>query len=102
MKKIVESKPKQFSIGTLCRLMDTCLPAQIDDERDMQSLIDKLWPALVTEHEVEKSDTPITDFLAEHAPVYEDHRQLIGGNCCCEKAILWDRERLSSEAKKLE
>ena len=45
--------PKKLGVGTLCRLMDDCLPEQIDDERDMQRLIDKLWPALVCEFEKE-------------------------------------------------
>mgnify|MGYP005999789139 CR=1 FL=1 len=49
----VPRKPGSLSIGTLCRLMDDCLPEQIDDERDMQRMIDKLWPALVCEFELE-------------------------------------------------
>ncbi|QSM00635.1 hypothetical protein [Oceanospirillum phage vB_OliS_GJ44] len=50
--KVVLKKTKQFGCATLCRLMDDCLPEEIETESDMQNLIDKLWPALVCEHEV--------------------------------------------------
>lgn len=49
----VRKYPKKLGVATLCRLMDDCLPEQIEDERDMQRLIDKLWPALVCEFESE-------------------------------------------------
>lgn len=100
MGKTVESKPKQFSIGTLCRLMDDCLPEQIEDERDMQALINKLWPALVCEHEIEseKEIASIQDFLEKNAPVY-DNWQMIDDDYCCEKILLQERERLATVAK---
>ena len=50
--KVVKKKAIQFGVGTLSRLMDDCLPDQIDDERSMQKLINKLWPALICEHEI--------------------------------------------------
>lgn len=50
--KVVLKKTKQFGGETLCRLMDDCLPEEIETESDMQQLIEKLWPALVCEHEV--------------------------------------------------
>lgn len=50
--RVVMCKPPRLGIATLCRLMDDCLPEQVEDERDMQELIDKLWPALVCEFEV--------------------------------------------------
>lgn len=46
-------KPDKLGVATLCRLMDDCLPEQIGNEKDMQHLIDKLWPALVCEFERE-------------------------------------------------
>ena len=49
MHRVVMHNPPKLGVGTLCRLMDDCLPEQIDDERDMQRLIDKLWPALCCE-----------------------------------------------------
>jgi len=48
--KVLKKAP-QLGAATLCRLMDDCLPEQIDSEQDMQKLIDKLWPALVCELE---------------------------------------------------
>ena len=50
---IVMRHPSKLGVGTLCRLMDDCLPEQIDDEQDMQRLIDKLWPALCCEFEID-------------------------------------------------
>jgi hypothetical protein len=50
---LVMRKPPKLSIGTLARLMIDCLSNQIEDERDMQALIDKLWPALCAEFEVD-------------------------------------------------
>jgi len=46
--KVLRDVP-EFGASTLCRLMDDCLPEQIDNETDMQELINKLWPALVCE-----------------------------------------------------
>ena len=51
--KTVKAATPKLPISTLVRLMDDCLPPEIEDERDMQKLIDKLWPALVCELEVE-------------------------------------------------
>ena len=51
--RLVMRNPTRLGVSTLCRLMDDCLPEQIDDERDMQQLIDKLWPALCCEFEVD-------------------------------------------------
>lgn len=51
--KTVKLAPQKLGIETLCRLMDTCLPPEIEDERDMQRLIDKIWPALVCEQAVD-------------------------------------------------
>lgn len=51
--RVVMSKPPKLGISTLCRLMDDCLPEQIECESDMQLLIDKLWPALVCEFELD-------------------------------------------------
>ena len=51
MQRVVMRNPPKLSVGTLCRLMDDCLPEQIEDERDMQRLINKLWPALCCEFE---------------------------------------------------
>lgn len=56
--KYVDSKPKKFGISTLVRLMNDCLPEQIENEQDMQQLIDKLWPALVREHEPDDVQCP--------------------------------------------
>ena len=53
VQRVVMRHPPKLGISTLCRLMDDCLPEQIDDERDMQRLIDKLWPALCCEFEVD-------------------------------------------------
>lgn len=50
---IVMRNPPKLGIGTLCRLMDDCLPEEIETEADMQKLIDKLWPALVCEFEID-------------------------------------------------
>jgi hypothetical protein len=50
---VVMRHPPKLGVSTLCRLMDDCLPEQIDDERDMQRLIDKLWPALCCEFEID-------------------------------------------------
>ena len=55
VQRVVMRHPPKLKTGTLCRLMDDCLPEQIDDERDMQRLIDKLWPALCCEFETEAS-----------------------------------------------
>lgn len=49
---VMRNTPK-LGIGTLCRLMDDCLPEEIETEADMQKLIDKLWPALVCEFEID-------------------------------------------------
>lgn len=51
--RLVMRNPPKLGAMTLCRLMDDCLPEQIDDERDMQRLIDKLWPALCCEFDVD-------------------------------------------------
>ena len=53
VKRIVMCNPPKLSVGTLCRLMDDCLPEQIETEADMQKLINKLWPALVCEFEID-------------------------------------------------
>lgn len=50
----VSRKPQKLSLATLCRLMDSCLSEDIESESDMQRLIDKLWPALCCEFEVEE------------------------------------------------
>lgn len=50
---LVMRNPPKLGISTLCRLMDDCLPEQIDDARDMQKLIDKLWPALCCEFDAD-------------------------------------------------
>lgn len=57
--KYVDSKPKKFDVSTLVRLMDDCLPEEIETEQDMQQLIDKLWPALVAEHLPEDVQCPV-------------------------------------------
>ena len=54
--RLVMRKPPKLGIGTLSRLMHDCLPGPIEDERDMQKLIDKLWPALCCEFESDNSD----------------------------------------------
>ena len=51
--RLVMRNPPRLGVSTLCRLMDDCLPEQVEDERDMQQLIDKLWPALCCEFEVD-------------------------------------------------
>lgn len=96
MNKTVSKKPKQFGVSTLCRLMDDCIPAQMDDERDMQDLINKLWPALVVEHEIESDG--VAGFLEKEAPLY-DHSNAIDDKYCCEKTLLTERERLHGLAK---
>ncbi len=48
---LVPKKAASFGPSTLIRLMDDCLPEQIENEQDMQKMINKLWPALVCEHE---------------------------------------------------
>ena len=53
VQRVVMRYPPKLGVTTLCRLMDHCLPEQIEDERDMQKLIDKLWPALCCEFEVD-------------------------------------------------
>tara|TARA_Y100000310_G_scaffold345867_1_gene471996 strand:+ start:18751 stop:18987 length:237 start_codon:yes stop_codon:yes gene_type:complete len=53
VERIVMRNPPKLGVRTLCRLMDDCLPEKIDDERDMQELIDKLWPALCCEFEID-------------------------------------------------
>ena len=53
VQRVVMRHPPKLGVSTLCRLMDDCLPEQIDDERDMQRLIDKLWPALCCEFEID-------------------------------------------------
>ena len=53
VQRVVMRHPPKLGVSTLCRLMDDCLPEQIDDERDMQQLIDKLWPALCCEFAVD-------------------------------------------------
>lgn len=50
--KEVSETPIKFDTLTLYRLMDDCLPEEVIDEHDMQRMIDKLWPALVREHEI--------------------------------------------------
>lgn len=50
--RLVMRDPPKLGVVTLCRLMDDCLPAQIENAQDMQKLIDKLWPALVCAFEV--------------------------------------------------
>lgn len=99
--KLVRKEPMQFGIGTLSRLMSDCLPDNVKDghkidEHDMQELINKLWPALICEHELEQSD--IKKFLEENAPVYDDWRNIDNGYCC-EITLLKERERLYNLAK---
>lgn len=53
VQRVVMRHPPKLGVSTLCRLMDDCLPEQIDDERDMQRLIDKLWAALCCEFEID-------------------------------------------------
>ena len=38
VQRVVMRHPPKLGVSTLCRLMDDCLPEQIDDERDMQRL----------------------------------------------------------------
>lgn len=101
MGKLVSKEPKQFSLSTICRLMDDCLPENIIegqsiDEHDMQEIINKLWPALVTEHQIENES--IVGFLEKNAPVYDDCRNL-DDKYCCEKMLLQERERLKKSAQ---
>lgn len=49
----VMRSPHKLGIVTLSRLMTDCLPEKIEDELDMQMLIDKLWPALCCEFEID-------------------------------------------------
>lgn len=49
---LVNREPPKLGVYTLSRLMEDCLPEQIEDEHDMQRLIDKLWPALCCEFEI--------------------------------------------------
>jgi len=100
-KVIVSKEPKQFSVSTICRLMDDCLPENIKDghaidEFDMQDLISNLWPALVAEHRVEHES--IVGFLEENAPVYDDWRN-VDDKYCCEKMLLQEMERLEKLAQ---
>lgn len=102
-KVIVSKEPKQFSVSTICRLMDDCLPDNIKDghaidEFDMQDLISKIWPALVAEHQIDS--VSIVDFLKENAPVYDDCSS-IDKKYCCEKTLLNERERLMKAAQEV-
>lgn len=97
--KLVRKEPIQFSIATLARLMDDCLPEQIENELDMQELINKLWPALICEHEHELEQYPVLKFLEENAPVYDSY-QGIDQQYCCEITLLKERERLYQAANK--
>lgn len=95
----VKKEVKKFGVMTLCRLMDDCLPEEIETESDMQILIDKLWPALVFEHQID-SVSSIVGFLEENAPVYDDW-QKIDEKHCCEITLLKERERLNKAAKEV-
>ena len=61
--RIVMRRPPKLGVSTLCRLMEDCLPEQIEDERDMQKLIDKLWPALCCEFEADEDVKDLRDAL---------------------------------------
>lgn len=54
--KTVNETPIQFGVSTLSRIMQDCVTREIESEQDMQELINKLWPALVCEHEQESDD----------------------------------------------
>ena len=98
MKKTVSKKPKQFGASTLCRIIEDCLPEKFKedaDEHDMQELIDKLWPALVVEHEVEAES--VSCFLEAEAPLYDDPNAT-DNKYCCEKTLLTERDRLHTLA----
>ena len=50
---IVNRKTIQFGIGTLERMLqDLCLTNIVLDEKDLQEIINKLWPVLICEHEL--------------------------------------------------
>lgn len=78
---LVQRDAQRFSIRTLCRLMDNCLPAQLEDETDMQQLINKLWPALVTEQEVDDAVGNLTARVRELEQfIYDLTHSMEGGD----------------------
>ncbi len=98
MKKTVETNLRTLSGMTLCNLMDTCLPAEIEDERDMLDLIRALWPKLIAHQQCDQ--IAVADFLDKNAPNYEDWRN-IDESYCCEITLLKERERLMLAAKEV-
>jgi len=51
---VVLRNPPKLGVSTLCKLMDDCLfYDEIVDEKDMQRFIDKLWPRLCAEFEID-------------------------------------------------
>lgn len=95
--KLVKKEPIQLSTDKLCEIMDS-IPDSIDDAKDMQRMINAIWPLLVEYHSINQDQSSIIKFLEEHAPVY-DNCQNIEPEHHCEITLLMERERLYQIAK---
>lgn len=94
--RTVKAKPERLSIDTLCRIMDDCLPPEIDDARDMQRLIDKLWPALVAEFSIDVAT------CKECGKMFEDgsgESEFITWHGICSQCAIDDRETIGERRK---